>query len=482
VTDLPPAFPQRAEAMAGRAGLAFFGETPQIVGRDPAMRFPRPLGEAAATAMGLCGDAAAEIWRRRTGVAQRPRVAVRHAAAALAGYAMQVLAPGGAAVRKADWEAEPNGLRAWGARSMLRGENASNPAVGLYRTRDGRWFHVHGGLPHLADRIMRVLETDAAGIEAAVAQWDAEALEDALARAGTCGVAVRDAQEWLRHPQGQAVAGRPAVEVVRVGDAPARPLPGGDGPLGGVRVLDLSLALAGPTCGRTLAEHGAEVLKIAAPDRADRQPFEIETGHGKRAAWLDLDAPGGSARLSDLAAQADVFVQGYRPGALARRGFGVADIAARAPGAIYVSIDCYGHLGPWSDRRGWEGLAQATTGLTVPHPAGGPPRLAPGSVCDYLTGYLAARGVMEALLRRAAEGGSWHVRASLCQTGTWLAGLGTIEEAAAPDTPDLCEDLLVSTPTPYGDLRHLPPALHLPRTPPRWRLPPPLPGQHPLRW
>ncbi len=482
MTDLPAAFPARAGAMARRAGLAFFGELPDIVGRDPAMRFPRPLGEAAATAIALCGDAAAEIWRRRTGVAQRPRVRVRDAAAAFAGYAFQVLAPGGAAVRAQDWEVEPGGLRAWGARSMLRGENASNPAVGLYQTRDGRWFHVHGGLPHLAGRIMAVLGTDGPGIGAAVATWEADTLEAALAEAGTCGVAVRDEREWLSHPQGRALAGRPVVEVIRVSDAPRRPLPEGDRPLEGVRVLDLTLALAGPTCSRTLAEHGAEVLKIAAPHRADRQPFEIETGHGKRAAWLDLDDPGDHDRLRDLCAEADVFVQGYRPGALAQRGFGVPDIAALSPGIVYVSINCYGHAGPWAGRRGWEGLAQATTGLTVPREGGGPPRLAPGSVCDYLTGYLAARGVMEALLRRAEEGGTWHVRASLCQTGMWLAGLGTIDETAAPAEPSLHQHLLVQTETAYGVLRHLPPALHLPHTPPRWDLPPPLPGQDAPEW
>lgn len=483
MTDLPPAFPERAEAIARRAGLTFLGETPEIVGRDPAMRFPRPLGAAAAIAIALCGDAAAEIWRRRTGRAQRPRVAVRHAAAAVAGYAFQKLAPGGVAVRISEWEAQPDGdLRAWGARAMLRGENAGNPAVGLYPTRDGRWFHVHGGLPHLADKIMDVLETDAAGIGAAVGRWDAEALEEALAAAGTCGVTVRDADAWRCHPQGRALVGRPAVEIIRVGDAPPRPVPNGDRPLAGLRVLDLSVALAGPTCARTLAEHGADVLKIAAPDRADRQPFEIETGHGKRAAWLDLDDPADRDRLSDLAARADVFAQGYRPGALERRGFGVSDIASRSPGAVYVSINCYGHEGPWCDRRGWEGLAQATTGLTVPRRDGGPPRLAPGSVCDYLTGYLAARGVMDALLRRAEEGGTWHVRASLCQTGMWLAGLGSTDETTASETPDLYDDLLVATETPYGHLRHLPPALHLPQTPPRWDRAPPLPGQDAPSW
>ena len=268
-------------------------------------------------------------------------------------------------MRGRDWEAEFRRSAGVGRAVDAARRDAGNPAVGLYRTRDDRWFHVHGGLPHLADRIMWVLDTDGPGIRAAVARWEAEALEDALAEAGTCGVAVRDAREWLRHPQGRALRGRPAVEVLRVGDAPPRALPCGDGPLGGLRVLDLSLALAGPVCARTLAEHGAEVLRIAAPDRADRQPFEVETGHGKRAAWLGSRPGGCPGRLPSSPRGLTSLRESYRPGALARRGFGVAEIAARAPGIVYVSINCYGHEGPWSGRRGQEGLAQATTGLTV---------------------------------------------------------------------------------------------------------------------
>lgn len=472
-------FPQRGLDIARLGGLAFLGELPEIVGRDPVLRFPRPIGEASATSIALCGDAASEIWRRSTGERQRPRVAVREAAAALAGYAYLLLDPG-AAARSADWEQEPEGWRAWGAHSLLRGENASNPAVGIYRTRDGRWIHVHGGLPHLATRIMEVLGTDGPGIPAAVAGWDAEMLEDALAESRTCGVVLRDPDEWRRHLQGRAIGALPVIEVLRLDNAPPRPLPAGDTPLSGLRVLDLSLALAGPVCARTLAQHGADVLQVVAPGRVDRQPFELETGHGKRSTRLDLRG-NGAAELGELARGADVFCQGYRSGALEKLGFGVDQVAALSPGIVYVSINCYGHDGPWTGRRGWEGLGQAATGLTVPC-GEGPPRLAPCSVCDYLTGYLAARGVMEALIRRADEGGSWHVRASLCQTGMWLARMGGIDESPAPEEPDLFDDLLVTRETVFGTLRHLPPAVRLDLTPPNWTAPPPLPGSDPPAW
>ncbi|WP_256369755.1 CoA transferase [Tropicimonas sp. IMCC6043] len=467
--------------MAAKGGLAFMGEAPNITGRDPVMRFPRPLGEAAATAIALCGDAAAEIWRRRTGQSQSVRVDVRAAAASLAGYAYLRLTPGEGA-RAEDWEAEPGGWRAWGARSVLRGENASNPAVGIYRCADGRWIHLHGGLPHLAERLLEVLDTDPAGIATAVGRWHSDDLEETLAEAETCGAIVRTAAEWRDHPVAQSLRDRPVVELHRIGEALPVPLPAGGAPLSGLKVLDLSSALAGPTCARTLAEHGAEVLHVAAAGRRDRQPFLADTGHGKRSTALDLKTDRGREKLVELLRDADVICQSYRTGALDRLGFGANQVAALRPGIIYLSINCYGHDTAWSGRRGWEGLAQAATGVTVPGTDGRPPRLAPCSCCDYLTGYLAARGVMEALLRRSREGGSWHVRASLCQTGMWLTRLGTVPEHMAPAEPDLFEDLLVESRTPFGRLRHLPPVTDMDITPPRRRRPPPLPGADPPAW
>jgi crotonobetainyl-CoA:carnitine CoA-transferase CaiB-like acyl-CoA transferase len=197
---------------------------------------------------------------------------------------------------------------------------------------------------------------------------------------------------------------------------------------------------------------------------------------------LDLKCEEGRAVLEQLARGTDVFCQGYRTGALAKLDFDADRLAALRPGIVYVSINCYGHTGPWSARRGWEGLGQAATGLTVPRVDGRPPRLAPCSVCDYLTGYLAARGVMEALLRRAEHGGSWEVRASLCQTGMWLAQMDNVDETTAPAEPDRFDDLLVARETDLGRLRHLPPALRMEVTPPRWNSPPPTPGSSDPIW
>lgn len=241
--------------------------------------------------------------------------------------------------------------------------------MAIYRCADGRWIHLHGALPHLRDGTLALLgcEDRAASIAAAVARWHSFDLEDALAAAGQCGAVLRSAAEWAAHPQGVALAHAPLVELRRLGDAPRRVLAAAARPLAGLRVLDLTRILAGPTCARTLAEHGAEVLRLVAPRQHDVPSFVPDTSHGKRVAWLDLDAPGAGARLRSLVAGCDVFSQGYRGGALEARGFGAAELARLRPGIVCLSINAYGHEGPWATRRGWEQLAQACTGVALEH-------------------------------------------------------------------------------------------------------------------
>ena len=191
-------------------------------------------------------------------------------------------------------------------------------------------------------------------------------------------------------------------------------------------MLDLTRVLAGPTTGRTLASHGADVLLVNAPQLPNVLPFVVDTSHGKRSTLLDLGVAEDAARLRALARDADVFVNGYRSGALERHGFGPEDLAALRPGIVYVSVNCYGNQGPWAARPGWEQLAQTVTGIAVGDDPMARPALIPAAACDYTTGYLTALGVMGALHRRATEGGSWHVQTSLVQTAMWLNRLGRV--------------------------------------------------------
>ncbi len=435
----------------------------RITGADPLLPSRYPIGEASAVALGAAALGAARVHRLRGGPEQTVAVDAAESASTLLGFALQ----------RVD--------------SDLDIARYAPPVSALFQAGDGRWIHLHGGFPHLARGTLALLgcgpNADADEIARAVARRGAVEWEDALAERGLCGAAVRSPEEWSRHDQGRALAGAPVVEVMRIDDADAVPAEAaGERPLDGLRVLDLTRVLAGPTCGRTLAMHGAQVLRIGAERMPSIEPFVIETGRGKRNAFLDLDRSEDLATLRRLVSTSDVFCQGYRSGALARRGLTPGELAAMRPGIVSVSINCYGHEGPWSERRGWEQLAQSASGLAATEGGDASPRLIPAAATDYTTGYWAAYGVMVALARRAIEGGSWHVRASLCQTAMWLERLGPHRDPDAATGLGAVGDRLQSCETAWGRLEHLGPAVTMSHTPPRWERPPCPLGTHPPEW
>ncbi|HJN16229.1 MAG TPA: CoA transferase, partial [Armatimonadota bacterium] len=249
-----------------------------------------------------------------------------------------------------------------------------------------------------------------------------------------------------------------------------------------VRVLDLTRVLAGPTCARTLAEHGADVLHIASPKLPTFEALEIDTGHGKRQAWADLATVGGREVLRDLVQDSDVFSQGYRAGSLDRRGFGPRDVAKLRPGIVYVSINCFGHTGPWRERPGWEQLAQTVSGIVVGQGTDGMPETVPAAMNDYTTGYWGAYGAMTALARRAGEGGSWHVTVSLCQTSMWYERLG---RSHSKDEAAVLEDVTAfstTSETEWGRVTHLRPVVEMSETPTGWDQPTTPLGHDAPRW
>ncbi|MBN3814745.1 CoA transferase, partial [Paraburkholderia sp. Ac-20347] len=289
------------------------------------------------------------------------------------------------------------------------------------------------------------------------------------------------------HEQARAVAGLPLFEIERIGDADLDARDAlrtvGARPLDGLRVLDLTRIIAGPVAGRTLAHHGADVLLINGPHLPNIAPLVIDNGRGKRSATLDLRDEAGRAQLHALVRDADVFVQGYRPGALAAHGFSPEALARERPGIVCVSICAYSHRGPWRERRGFDSLVQSASGIvwsesvaaslssssssSSQQAAFASPRPLPCQALDHATGYLAAFAAMTALARRAKEGGSWHVRVSLAQTGRWLQTMGTLDdgqhapEVSAADVADCMEEM----DTPFGRVRAVAPAERLERTP-----------------
>jgi crotonobetainyl-CoA:carnitine CoA-transferase CaiB-like acyl-CoA transferase len=345
----------------------------------------------------------------------------------------------------------------------------------IYQAADGRWVYLHRGFAHHRARIAGVLDgaNDEASLIEAVAKWKGLELEDAIHAAGACAGMIRSYEEWAAHEQGKAIASLPLMEIERIGNSAPEPLPAADRPLSGVRVLDLTRVLAGPTCARTLAEHGADVLRICTDLLPNNETQIIETGHGKRSTVLDLTGESGREQLRTLAKSADVFSQGYRPGSLASKGFDVEDLAKLRPGIVYVTISAFSQKGPWSYRRGFDTLVQSVSGISNDYVIDGQPRLLPLSVLDYTTGYLAAFGVMAALRRRAIEGGSYHVRISLAQAGWWVTHLPRFNRSEVEKLPkdlpaERIEALKITTDTPFGPLHHLGPIAQLSETPARW--------------
>jgi crotonobetainyl-CoA:carnitine CoA-transferase CaiB-like acyl-CoA transferase len=442
-----------------------------IVGQDPIVASPHYLGNGSAVVRLLTGLAANELWRLRTGRSQEVVVDAHHAAASLRSYRLtHTLGQ------------EPPTV---GSANQLR---QTAIITRIAAAQDGRYVQLHGSFrdgPQILEELGLDGDASSEDVDAAVAGRDAFELEAAFIRRRVCGGVVRSRSEWAEHPQGRAIADLPIVTVTRIGDSPPEPLPEGDRPTAGVRVIDLTRVLAGPTCARTLAEHGADVLHITAPHLEGADLFGLDTGIGKRQAELDLNAPEQAEAMRDLVVGADVFSQGYRLGTLARRGFAPEQVAALRPGIVCVSENCYGHVGPWSERPGWEQLGQAATGMTFREGLAAPdgvPRLAPVAVNDYSTGFLGAYGTMIALAKRATEGGSWHVQVSLSQSCMWYQRFGDDNDMDAADPGDVDSFLAEMDTEDYGRIRYLTPALHLSETPPHWDLPPARPGAHEAVW
>jgi crotonobetainyl-CoA:carnitine CoA-transferase CaiB-like acyl-CoA transferase len=445
------------------AAVEFIGDA------DPILPTPFRIGVAGAAALGATGIAAADLWHRRTGRWQSVGVNVRHATASLrSGHYLKVR----------DDRVSPE----------------HNSIMGFYPTRDGRWSYIHANFVNHRKAALKVLgcEESREAVTRAVAAWNAADLEEAIIAANGAGGMVRSKAEWADHPQAAAIAALPLLEIVRIGDSAPEPLTEGNRPLTGIRVLDLTRVLAGPTCARTLAEHGADVMKISAPHLPNLGYQEFDTGHGKLSAYLDLREQCDVDRLRDLISRADVFAQGYRPGTLAARGLSAEELAVLRPGLVYVSLCAFGHTGPWGSRRGFDTVIQSVSGIAARQAevvqGGSPgPQFYPASAIDYCTGYLMAAGAMVALDRRAVEGGSWLVRISLAQVGKWIVDLGevpkeSLEDVPAEFSPEELNGWSMVTETPSGRLQHLKPVVQLSETPPSWARPSVPLGHHLPVW
>src|SRR3984893_10629882 len=435
-----------------------------LTGEEPQLPSSFRVAAAAQASVAAAGLAAAQIWKLRSGQSQDVAVDMRHAVVECRSE------------RYLRVDGKPPGP-AWDA------------IAGIYKTRDQRFVRLHTNFRHHRDAVCKTLDCkpERDDVQAALMQWDGEAFESAAYAGGYVVALMRSRDEWSALPHAKALAALPPISIEKIGDAAAKPWPAGDRPLEGLRVLDLSRVIAGPVAGRTLAVHGADVLLISGPDLPAIPWLTIDTGRGKLTSLVELKSEQGRGVLRDLLASADIFSQGYRPHALASLGFGPEEAAGISPGIVYVSLSAYGHAGPWAERRGFDSLVQTATGFN--HAEGqaagidGPKEL-PAQMLDHATGYLMAFGAMMAKARQSREGGSWHVRVSLAQTGRWLWNLGRV--AAGFTTEDLKGDavspFLDKASSGFGALRSVRHSAVLSTTPAFGARPAMPLGSHPPQW
>ncbi|KAH6681657.1 CoA-transferase family III domain-containing protein [Halenospora varia] len=327
-------------------------------------------------------------------------------------------------------------------------------SANLYATKNpGEFFHIHGSLeagktlnmigleahrPDLTD-YRQCIDT----IESHVKRFTAAELEEMNAKESQAGVTALKWEDFKQTEHGRTLLSLPPWQITRLEDSsPPAPFPStvpvpGSKPqvLSGIRVLELCRIIAGPSMGRTLAEYGAQVIKVTSPNLSDVPFFQVDGNTGKHTCDLDLKSPAGREAFEELLKSADVLLDGYRPGSLERLGYSPQQIVelvkGRSKGIVYVSENCFGYQGPWAGRPGWQQIADCVTGVAW---AQGEfmglqePVVPPFPMSDYGTGCMGAIAVLTALWRRAKEGGSWVGRTSLSQYDIFLLGLGLYDE------------------------------------------------------
>ncbi|MFJ4183938.1 CoA transferase [Kitasatospora sp. NPDC089509] len=419
------------------------GGSVTISGADPVTPSVHRIGEAAAAALAALGTEVAAVHRERGGAAQDVTVSVEAAVSQL----MAVFFTRMRGVPVGRLMDDPN----------LLGHND------FYRAADGRFVYLLFSYPQLRDIACRVLDCppDRERIAAAVARWNALQLEEAICGRGGTAIAVRTQEEWRRHPQGRLLADGPLIRIERIGDSAPEPFPaaGPDLPLAGVRVLDNTHVIAGPIAARITAELGADVLHVSAPGHPDPVGMIVETGIGKRAAFCDLIDPEQAAAFRSVLSRADLYVCNYLN--LEAKGFGPAELVEQRPGLVVLDFLGWGAEGPWAGRGGFDQLASAATGFAAEEGSFDAPRLPPTYLLnDYLAAVLGTAGALEALRRRAREGGSYRVHVDLARVCMWVQDLGLLPRAEvvelpAPD-PALAAVELATVHGPFGEVCYLP--------------------------
>src|SRR5882757_5188928 len=329
---------RRQPDSADRIGWHPFRDQPRRVGRrrprhdhgkDPVLSSRHRFGEVMAAAQAAFGIGLASIWKDQNGDAQDVTTDVT--LAVHQHHAIHFM--------------RQNGIKL----PFVDDPSVFSLTKEFYPTRDGRFVKIETFYPRLRDAAFTVLRCapTVRAIEAAIMTWDAEDLEERIREYAGAIAVVRTAEEWRNHPVGRRLAEKPVVEVVKIGDSEPIPLPtGGELPLTGLKVLDLTHVVGGPMTARNLAEFGAEVLHLSKFDLPDHMTWRLETDNGKRAAYCDLGVEADKRRFFELLQDADVFTNSFLN--LEDKGISPHRLAEARPGIIASELRCFDFEGEWA--------------------------------------------------------------------------------------------------------------------------------------
>lgn len=311
--------------------------------------------------------------------------------------------------------------------------------IGFYKTKDNRFVIPSNIYPKLRDRMQDMLQcgNSPQSVAAAIAQRQADDLEQAGEENGLVMGMVRSLQEFMAEPVYQNyLAHTPLIEIEKIGDSDPEPFTQNPStPLAGIRALGLGHVIAGAGMGRVFAAHGADVLNIWRLGEFEHDGTYMTANVGMRSARLNYKAEEGNKRLKALLQDADIFFANRRPALLEQIGMTAAECAARRPGIIYCNTSAHGDKGPWINRPGFDQVAGAVTGMMVFEGEPEHPQIPVINVVnDYLVSWLAAAGCMAALAKRATEGGSYRVHVSLSRASLWLLSLGIFDKRYVAET------------------------------------------------
>lgn len=353
---------------------------------------------------------------------------------------------------------------------------SGNPFLrNIFETKDGRHVILSAVYVELVYKWTAFLRCSAleSDIRAVVKQWDSKTLEAAAAEAGMPMAVVQSEETWAATEHGQHMAKLPIVPVEKRTDAPPKPLSKNPSrPLEGVKVLCCTHAIAGPSSGRTLAEHGASVLQIMFTHGYEHPSVYVGANLGCASARLNFHKQEDREYLWTLIEAADVWVDSYREGAIAKFGFTDEAMFARNSSLIISHVRCYGTTGPWSRKPGFDMQGSASSGLLA-HCGDGlaNPRWPPEMVVnDFTTGYYGALRIQAALLERSINGGGYVASPSL--TGTAMSIMKYFKTSPS-NMPEVLEHEMlppesVEGPSGWGYLKTLRPLPTMSITPPRY--------------